>query len=156
MSSVFNRVPIIATEQERPNLEKVDRLFMQQVEASSPRLVSSSGEELELPESVFHLLRQLVHDLAQGNTVMIVPGHRELTTQEAADLLNVSRQYLVEVLKAGDIPFTLVGTHRRVHLDDLMEYKNKRDAKRREGLSLLTKKSQQLGLYGKLSKTPTV
>jgi excisionase family DNA binding protein len=156
MSSVFNRVPVIATEQERPNLEKVDKFFMQQVEASFPKLVSSSGEEIELPEPVFHLLRQLVHDLAQGNTVMIVPGHRELTTQEAADLLNVSRQYLVEVLKAGDIPFTLVGTHRRIRFDDLMEYKNKRDAERRAGLSLLTKKSQQLGLYGKLSKTPKV
>jgi excisionase family DNA binding protein len=156
MASVFNRVPIIPTEQERPNIEKVDKFLMQQVEASFTKLMSSSGEEVELPESVFHLLRQLVHDLAQGNTVMIVPGHRELTTQEAADLLNVSRQYLVEVLKAGDIPFTLVGTHRRVHLDDLMEYKNRRDAERREGLSLLTKKSQQLGLYGKLSKVPTV
>jgi excisionase family DNA binding protein len=156
MASVFNRVPIIPTEQERPNIEKVDKFLMQQVEASFTKLMSSSGEEVELPESVFHLLRQLVHDLAQGNTVMIVPGHRELTTQEAADLLNVSRQYLVEVLKAGDIPFTLVGTHRRVHLDDLMEYKNRRDAERREGLSLLTKKSQQLGLYGKLSKVPKV
>jgi excisionase family DNA binding protein len=156
MSSGFNRVPIIPAEQERPNIEKVDKFLMQQVEASFPRLVSSSGEEIELPESVFHLLHQLVHDLAQGNTVMIVPGHRELTTQEAADLLNVSRQYLVEVLKAGDIPFTWVGTHRRIHFDDLMEYKNRRDAERREGLSLLTKKSQQLGLYGKLSKTPKV
>ncbi len=156
MSSVFNHVPVIPTEQERPNLEKADKFFTQQVENSSPRLVSSSGDEIELPESVLHLLRQLVHDLAQGNTVMIVPGHRELTTQEAADLLNVSRQYLVEVLKAGDIPFTLVGTHRRVRFNDLMEYKNKRDAERREGLSLLTKKSQQLGLYGKLSKAPAV
>ncbi len=102
MSSSFNRVPIILTEQERPNIEKVDKFLMQQVEASFPRLVSSSGEEIELPESVFHLLHQLVHDLAQGNTVMIVPGHRELTTQEAADLLNVSRQYLVEVLPSGE------------------------------------------------------
>jgi excisionase family DNA binding protein len=156
MSSVFNRVPIIPTEQERPSIEKVDKFLMQQVEASFPRLVSSSGEEVELSESVFHLLHQLVHDLAQGNTVMVVPGRRELTTQEAADLLNVSRQYLVEVLKAGGIPFTLVGTHRRIHFDDLMEYKSKRDAKCREGLSLLTKKSQELGLYGKLSKAPTV
>lgn len=156
MSSSFNRVPIIPTEQELPNIEKVDKFLMQQVEASLPRLTSSSGEEVELPEPVFHLLRQLVHDLAQGNTVMIVPGHRELTTQEAADLLNVSRQYLVEVLKAGDIPFTLVGTHRRIRFDDLMEYKSKRDAKCQEALSRLTRKSQELGLYGKLSKTPTV
>jgi excisionase family DNA binding protein len=156
MLSGFNRVPIIPTEQERPNIEKVDKFLMQQVEDSFPKLVNSSGEEIDLPESAFHLLRQLVHDLAQGNTVMIVPGHRELTTQEAADLLNVSRQYLVEVLKAGGIPFTLVGTHRRIHFDDLMEYKSTRDAKCQEALSLLTKKSQQLGLYGKLSKAPTV
>lgn len=118
-----------------------------------PRLVSLAGEEISLPEPVFHLLRQLVHDLAQGNSVTIVPVHKELTTQEAADILNVSRQYLVELLSAGAIPFTLVGKHRRIRFGDLMDYKECRDASRREGLSRLTKKSQKLGLYGKSSKT---
>ena len=103
-------------------------------------------------EPIAYLLRQLVHDLVQGNSFTIVPVHKELTTQEAADILNVSRQYLVELLAAGAIPFTLVGTHRRIRFGDLMDYKERRDATRREGLSHLTKKSQKLGLYGKSPK----
>ena len=154
MTSVLDREPIAATEQEQPNIAKVEDFFtrLDNDKLSRPRLVSSVGE-IDLPESVFHLLRQLVHDLAQGNSVTIVPVHKELTTQEAADILNVSRQYLVELLTAGAIPFTLVGTHRRIRFGDLMDYKECRDNSRREGLSRLTKKSQKLGLYGKSSKS---
>lgn len=154
MPSVLDREPIAATEQEQSNIAKVEDFLTRldnKSQPSRPRLVSSVGEEIDLPESVFHLLRQLVHDLAQGNSVTIVPVHKELTTQEAADILNVSRQYLVELLTAGAIPFTLVGTHRRIRFDDLMDYKERRDANRREGLSRLTKKSQKLGLYSKSS-----
>lgn len=79
--------------------------------------------------------------------------HKELTTGEAADILNVSRQYLVELLETGAIPFTKAGTHRRIRFGDLMDYKERRDANRREGLSRLTKKSQKLGLYGNSTKT---
>ena len=70
----------------------------------------------------------------------IVPIHEELTTQEAADILNVSRQYLVELLDTQTIPHNKVGTHRRIRFGDLMNYKNDRDAKRQEGLSRMTKK----------------
>jgi excisionase family DNA binding protein len=103
---------------------------------------------------VLNLLRQMVHELLQGNSVTIVPIHKELTTQEAADILNISRQYLVEILEAQAIPYSKVGTHRRIRLGDLMNYKNDRDAKRREGLSKMTKKSQKLGLYTKAANTP--
>lgn len=154
MSSVLDREPIAATEQERPNIAKVEDFFTRldnDRKPSLPRLVSLAGEAIDLPEPVFHLLRQLVHDLAQGNSVTIVPVHKELTTQAAADILNVSRQYLVELLSAGAIPFTLVGTHRRIRFGDLMDYKERRDHNRREGLSRLTKKSQKMGLYGKSS-----
>ena len=155
MPSILDREPVAATEQERPHIAKVEDFFTRldnEYKPSSPRLVSSTGEEIELPEPVFHLLRQMVHDLAQGSSVTVVPLHKELTTQEAADVLNVSRQYLVELLEGGAIPFTLVGTHRRIRFGDLMDYKERRDANRREGLSRLTRKSQKLGLYGKSSK----
>lgn len=156
MPSVLDREPIAATEQEQPKIAKVEEFFTRldsEYKPSRPRLISSTGEEIELPESVFQLLRQMVHDLAQGNSVTIVPVHQELTTQEAADIVNVSRQYLVELLEAGAIPFTLVGTHRRIRFGDLMDYKEQRDATRRKGLSRLTKKSQELGLYGKSDQT---
>lgn len=148
---------IAVTEQERLNLAKVEDLLEHLYSKYSQphlRLLSPEGEEIELPQPVFRLLHQMVYELAQGNSVTIVPLHKMLTTQEAADLLNVSRQYLVELLDAGAIPFTKVGTHRRVHFGDLMEYKKSRDAKRREGLSRLTKKSQKLGLYSRSSNTP--
>jgi excisionase family DNA binding protein len=83
----------------------------------------------------------------------IVPIHEEFTTQEAADILNVSRQYLVELLDTQTIPHTKVGTHQRIRFGDLMNYKNERDAKRQEVLSRMTKKSQQLGLYTKAANT---
>jgi excisionase family DNA binding protein len=82
-----------------------------------------------------------------------MPDHEDLTTQEAADILNVSHQYLVGLLEAQAIPCSKVGTHRRIRFGDLVNYKNDRDAKRREGLLQMTKKSQGLGLYSRAANT---
>jgi excisionase family DNA binding protein len=82
-----------------------------------------------------------------------ISNYKELTTQEAADILNVSHQYLVGLLEAQAIPCSKVGTHHRICFGDLMNYKNDRDTKRREGLSQMTKKSQKLGLYSKAANT---
>jgi excisionase family DNA binding protein len=82
-----------------------------------------------------------------------ISDYKELTTQEAADILNVSHQYLVGLLEAQAIPCSEVGTHCRIRFGDLMNYKNDRDAKRREGLSQMTQKSQKLGLYSKAANT---
>lgn len=155
--AVLDREPVAAREQDQPNIAKLEDLFAHlepESETNRLRLVSPEGEEIELPESVFRLLHQMVYELAQGNSVTIVPVHKVLTTQEAGSILNVSRQYLVELLDAGAIPFSKVGTHRRIRFGDLMDYKKKRDASRREGLSRLTKKSQKLGLYSKSSNAP--
>jgi excisionase family DNA binding protein len=109
--------------------------------------VGQNHEEVELPPSVLRLLRQVIGHLIRGDHVTLVPLHRELTTQEAADLLNVSRPYLVRLLGEGKIPYRKVGTHRRVLFQDLMEYRQARDAERRRGLARLTQESQDLGLY---------
>jgi excisionase family DNA binding protein len=89
----------------------------------------------------------VVHELAQGEAVTVVPVNKELTTQEAADILNVSRPYLVKLLEEGEIPFVKTGTHRRVRFIDLMAHKRRRDAERRRGLARLTQMSQEMGLY---------
>jgi excisionase family DNA binding protein len=113
----------------------------------APKLVGSHGEELLLPESLFHLLRQIVSDLAQGQVVTLVSSGKELTTQQAADLLNVSRPHLIKLLEQGQIPFARTGTHRRISFTDVMEYKERRYAARRKGMASLTQMSQELGLY---------
>jgi excisionase family DNA binding protein len=153
--AILDNQPITAREEDRPNLIKLEDL-LEHLEPStiSSQLISTSGEVIDLPQPVLNLLRQMVHELLQGNSVTIVPIHKELTTQEAADILNISRQYLVELLEAQAIPYSKVGTHRRIRLGDIMNYKNDRDAKRREGLSQMTKKSQKLGLYTKAANTP--
>jgi excisionase family DNA binding protein len=161
--AVLDNQPITATEEDRSNLIKLENLLehmepetlaYQLISISEELIASGTSRAIDLPQPVLNLLRQMVHELLQGNSVTIVPIHKELTTQEAADILNISRQYLVELLEAQAIPYSKVGTHRRIRLGDLMNYKNDRDAKRQEGLSKMTKKSQKLGLYTKAANTP--
>jgi excisionase family DNA binding protein len=140
--------PVIADERERNVLAELQHALTACVSMpGSATLVLSDGERLDVPASAMKSLLQVVEMLANGDAVSLVPVHRELTTQEAADLLNISRQYLVRMLDRGDIPSHKVGTHRRVALDDVMAYRRKRDVERREGLAELTQLSQELGLY---------
>jgi excisionase family DNA binding protein len=100
----------------------------------------------EVPMEVFQLFLQLLTELAQGHAVTIVPGTKEVTTQEAADLLNVSRPYVVQLLEEGKIPFRRVGTRRRIRFEDLMAFKKRDDAARRKIADALAKEAEQLGL----------
>ena len=77
----------------------------------------------------------------------LVPLKQELTTQEAANLLNVSRPFLIKLLEQGEIPYIKVGSHRRIRFEDLMAYRQQRDLKRRQSLKELTQFSQHEGFY---------
>lgn len=105
------------------------------------------SEVLELPCSLFTVLAKAAEALAQGHSVSIVHYDQELTTQQAADLLGVSRPYLVRLLEEGKIRYHKVGTHRRILMGDLQSYKRIRDERRRADLSELIRVSETLGLY---------
>jgi excisionase family DNA binding protein len=108
---------------------------------------SDGGEEtITLPAPAVRLLTGILTEMAKGNTVTVIPSHTELTTQQAADLLNVSRPYLIDLLEKGAIPFRKVGSHRRVRFDDLMAYKQKTDQNRLKALEELSALDQELGL----------
>jgi excisionase family DNA binding protein len=112
------------------------------------RLVDD-GEDAEpvaVPTSALRLFLHLLAEMSQGNAVTLIPSHAELTTQQAADLLNVSRPYVVKLLEEGKIPFRTVGKYRRVRFDDVMAYKRKDDEARAKILDELTAEAQELGM----------
>jgi excisionase family DNA binding protein len=138
----------VADEQEQKALGKIEReLEESSTEIKKARLIGASGEEIELPDSLYQLLHQVVYHLIQGKAVSIVPVNKELTTQEAADLLNVSRPYLVKLLESGQINYKKVGTHRRVRFADLMAYKQQFKQRQAELLDEMVSLSEEAGLY---------
>lgn len=104
------------------------------------------AHSLVLPTSALRLLVDILGELAIGNAVKVVPVHAELTSQEAADLLNVSRPHLVKMLEEGAIPFTKTGRHRRIRFSDLMVFKQRRDAESQEAMEALVRQAQELGM----------
>jgi excisionase family DNA binding protein len=108
------------------------------------RLVSPDGSEVEIPTSAFAALQAVVRDMAQGLTIILIPHDKELTTKEAADILNMSRPFLVKLLDRGEIPYHRVGTHRRLNVEDVLAYRELRAARRREQLRTLTELSEQV------------
>lgn len=114
------------------------------------KLVGPDGNEIPVPEAIYRVLEQVIPLLAADQAVSIVPVGHLLTTQEAAELLNISRPYLVKLLDQGTIPYERPegpGSHRRIRFEDLMEYKHKRSAERRQQLKRLTQLSQESGFY---------
>lgn len=121
--------------------QQIDEIFRQHRTA---RLVAPDGETTEIPESVFHALQLVVKSMARGQTITLMPHDKDLTTQEAADLLRVSRPHLIKLLDQDAIPHHRVGTHRRVRIDDVLAYRSKRDTTRREKLDELIRISEEL------------
>ncbi|MEY3282377.1 MAG: hypothetical protein RIR86_390 [Acidobacteriota bacterium] len=108
--------------------------------------VDAPEESVSIPESAFRLLNDILTQMAKGNAVTLIPVQAELTTQQAANILNVSRPFLVEQLEKGLIPYRKVGTHRRILFKDLMDYKETMDRNRLKTLDELAAQAQELNL----------
>jgi excisionase family DNA binding protein len=108
--------------------------------------VKGENEFLKIPSKALSLLVTILSNMAEGKSITLIPSDTVLSTQQAADFLNVSRPHLVKLLEDGHIPFKKAGTHRRVELNDLIAYKKKQDENRDDKLNFLAKQAQDLDL----------
>ena len=132
----------IADQDQRDILELYDK-----IQRSKAKLVSSDGKSQNLPESLYSFLVQLIADLRDGNSVSIIQKNAALTTVKAANMLGVSRQFIVNLLDRNEIPFHRVGTHRRIYVRDVLAYKARRDANRSKAMDDLARAEADEGIY---------
>ncbi|MBC3538988.1 helix-turn-helix domain-containing protein [Rufibacter sediminis] len=109
-------------------------------------LIQESGESISLPRKALELLSFILSNMAEGKAISLIPSEAEVTTQQAADMLNVSRPHVVKLLEQGAIPFKKVGSHRRVLLEDLLKYEAELEERRSRNLQFLAQQAQELNL----------
>jgi excisionase family DNA binding protein len=136
-------VPVAISESDQKDIQAL----YQKIARSQAKLVGPDGRSQRLPVSLHEFLVQLIADLQAGKSVSIIQSEATLTTVEAANMLGVSRQFLVKLLDANEIPHHKVGTHRRIYMRDLLRYKAQRDGRRKKALDDLVEAELQEGLY---------
>ncbi|MFT5917077.1 MAG: excisionase family DNA binding protein [Flammeovirgaceae bacterium] len=109
-------------------------------------LIQETGVLITVPKKALQLLFSIIQNMAEGQPVSLVPSNTELSTQQAADMLHVSRPHFVKLLEKGEMPFKKIGSHRRVLLKDLVAYETKLVAEREKQLDFLSKQAQDLNL----------
>jgi excisionase family DNA binding protein len=141
---------ILPTPTEAKQAEETSRLLSSRLRSKTPlrlRVVGAPEDEtVILPASALKMLVGILDEMGRGNTVTVIPVHAELTTQEAADMLNISRPSLIQMLDEGRIEFRKVGTHRRVRFESVMAYKRKVHAERLAALNELAAYDQEIGI----------
>lgn len=143
-------MPFNGFETELPSQRDSDlaRNAKQVLDAHAPaaglRVHLDDGQELVLPQAAAQLLAHLLEEMSAGNAVTLIPIHAELTTQQAADLLNVSRPFLIQLLDTGRIPYHKTGTHRRVRFADLQAFRRQFEAEREKAMEALAQQAQEL------------
>ena len=130
-----------ATEQQQ--VQALERALLRGV----PAFVTSAGERIEIPGTVFEVLRTAVGFMSHGQAVTLVPDNQAITTQRAADILGMSRPFFIKQLEGGLMAHHRVGNQRRVYLRDVLEFAKKRDKERLSALDLLARDAFEAGLY---------
>ena len=134
---------------DQQEIELVSRLYRALLQGGSAALIGPDGARIDLPSSVHEVLIRVVENMQEGKAVAVLPLMEELSTQAAADLLGVSRQFFVRECEAHKLPFHYTGTHRRVLLKDLLDYSRRREQARRQSIVRLARQSEELGDYDK-------
>lgn len=140
---------IVPSHKEATLAEKSGKILSEYIKKTKNpelQLISNKKEDKKIivPFQALRLLVGILEEMSQGNAVSLIPIHVELTTQEAADLLNVSRPYFINLLKDGKIPFRKVGTKRRILAKDVLRFKTNIEKKRLKAVEALTKQAQEL------------
>lgn len=139
--------PFVLDQGEIPALIALQKRFLA---SRKPQLISPDGPPIDLPETLYKILVDVVRELLAGRAVSIMPQSLELTTTQAADILQVSRPFFTSLLKANEIPFRMVGTHRRVRLEDVVRYGHVREVERERALGEMIQEADEAGLYSDL------
>jgi len=146
MVAAAETIQVTPREQE---IEQAHRLYRMLVQEGIAALIGPDGERIDLPRSVHLILMRVIEKMQEGKTIAVLPLTEELSTQAAADLLGVSRQFFVRECEAHKLPFSYTGTHRRVLLGDLLDYKKRREQARRDSIVRIARQSEELGDYDK-------
>ena len=134
---------------DQQEIEQASKLYRSLRQQGTAALIGPDGARIDLPPFVHEFLVQVVEQMQEGKALAMLPLMEELSTQAAADLLGVSRQFFVRECEAHKLPFHYTGTHRRVLLKDLLDYKKLREQARREAIVRIARQSEALGEYAK-------
>lgn len=149
MTALRNELPPVVPTRQDADLARASSRLLAACIGHGPtarlRVIDGDGE-IEVPVSALRMLVDILANMAEGNAISIVPIHAELTTQQAADFLGVSRPHLVGLLERGELPYHKVGTHRRVYFQDLLDYRTQRMAQSKAALEALTAQAQKRGM----------
>ena len=141
------RLPLgIPSERDAALADRAGRALEALIEGTQPVSARFDDQTVDLPAPALRLLREILDWMAQGKGVALTPLHAELTTREAAKLLQVSRTHMVQLLDEGRIPCRMVGSHRRVRAEDILAWSRETELRRREALDGLTAHDEKLGL----------
>ena len=141
--SITAKKTITPPDAEQQQVQALDRAL----HSGIPALVSQTGERIELPGSVFKVLREAVGFMSHGRTITLVPDNQIITTQRAADVLGMSRPFFIKLLDTGVMAHHRVGNQRRVYLHDVLAFAKKRDEERLAALNLIARDAFEAGLY---------